>query len=302
MDHLQDYLGQLACQLQGRPPSYTTPNPLWTKRKFALVWSAYTNAPAPDVSEIENQLAACGITLGDKLPIVEDSTRSETSQEVVQSGAADVQRLQTDQDTTVICICHVSSTTVLTRQSTAQGYTPEWMMSSFLYNDQEINEAVYSNDQQWAHMIGVSVWNKYTPWNQQPWYAAEHEENPTWNFQQNVGSESIFQQYDMLLVLASGIQMAGPILTPYTFQQALWRTHFPNPASPIYEGTAGFNNWGVEDHSFVKDAALYWWSNQNEGNYGGAAYCYLHNGLRVVIGRFPSDPSYYNFQQQPCAT
>jgi hypothetical protein len=73
--------------------------------------------------------------------------------------------------------------------------------------------------------------------------------------------------------------MAGPDLTPATFAAGLWKTQFPNPPSSLNEGKVGFSN---NDHTFVKDLTLYWYSADTQGSWGGqaAANCYVNHGQR----------------------
>jgi hypothetical protein len=302
LDRFEDSLGQLACRQKDGPPRYTPANPLWPQRVFGLVTTTYTNAPSPDVSELKAQLSACGIVLKDDLQVI-DNGQSASDQQMIQSVTAAENTLQRDQVTTVICVCHTIEAQQLQRQSTATGYNPEWLFSSYMYLDQEYNELQLSSDSQMAHTIGVSGWNKYVDHASTPWYQAIREIEPTFDFNAHVYSDvGIPILYQSMLALASGIQMAGPVLTPSTFQQGLFRTHFPNPKSPISEGTAGFNTRGAGDHTMVKDVALWWWANNTRGTYPGSssAFCYLNRGERVVFDQLPTDPAYYNFQKPPC--
>jgi hypothetical protein len=104
--------------------------------------------------------------------------------------------------------------------------------------------------------------------------------------------------YWMLLSLASGIQMAGPNLTPSTFQHALQQTHFPNPYSPQMEGAVGFDGGS---YAMTTDAALTWWSDSAAGPYpdgGTGTWCYVAHGRRYSLADWPSGPP--GFFQGPC--
>src|SRR5258708_17094819 len=46
-------------------------------------------------------------------------------------------------------------------------------------------------------------------------------------------------EYWVMLLMASGIQMAGPNLTPQSFEAGLQRAAFPNPDDPIMAGKGG---------------------------------------------------------------
>src|SRR5205823_4261751 len=106
---------------------------------------------------------------------------------------------------------------------------------------------------QQSHMFGMTVIPKQqSPANDPPWWAAR-EVDPTFKVNayypgqavpaQGVALENMYFQieYRVLLLLASGIQMAGPRLTPAAFAAGLHRAVFPNPPTPLFAGRAGFN-------------------------------------------------------------
>jgi hypothetical protein len=130
------------------------------------------------------------------------------------------------------------------------------------------------------------------------------EVDPTIDVNANSGTVGQFYtQYKPLLLLASGIQMAGPRLTPQAFEQALQRTTFPYPVvDPTKSGNVGFHG----DHSMTDDAAEFWWSEtgvepvgiQSPG--GTGTLCYVRSAARVVpnTGTWPTDGD--PFFQAPC--
>lgn len=99
--------------------------------------------------------------------------------------------------------------------------------------------------------------------------------------------------YQSLLVLASGIQMAGPNLTPETFARGLQSQAFPNPEHPLRAGNVGF----ARNHSMTNDVAEIWWNETARDPYGDGgpgAHCYIDGGARRTAGRWPSgDDAYF---------
>jgi hypothetical protein len=91
------------------------------------------------------------------------------------------------------------------------------------------------------------------------------------------------QVYRPLLLLASGLQMAGPHLTPETFRDGLRRAAFPNPITALHAGAVGVPQNG---YTFTRDAAEWWWDNTAKGPYSDdaaqskGAICYLDGGTR----------------------
>jgi hypothetical protein len=99
--------------------------------------------------------------------------------------------------------------------------------------------------------------------------------------------------YHSLLLIASGVQMAGPHLTPYTFQSGLQGAIFPNPETPLQAGHVGFNGGS---HAMTVDAAEVWWSETDPGPYPDepagppGVWCYGERGARHSISNpWPPD-------------
>ena len=95
--------------------------------------------------------------------------------------------------------------------------------------------------------------------------------------------------------------MAGPNLTPQTFEAGLQRTLFPNPgsgAAPYYQAHVGF----TDDHVFNDDAALVYWNptavSLEDGLRG--AFCYVNPGTRYSLGNWPSAPLTLFNTSAPC--
>jgi hypothetical protein len=93
--------------------------------------------------------------------------------------------------------------------------------------------------------------------------------------------------YHSLLLLASGIQTAGPHLTPESFAAGLQGAVFPSPDTYIHEGAVGFRqgNFGM-----TVDAAEWWWSNSAAGPYSdehSGALCYVNGGARHGATTWP---------------
>lgn len=76
--------------------------------------------------------------------------------------------------------------------------------------------------------------------------------------------------------------MAGPDLTPYSFERGLQEARFPNPYSPEMEGVVGF---GGGSFAMTTDAAVMFWSNTALPPYadeGAGAWCYVDGGRRFT--------------------
>lgn len=193
--------------------------------------------------------------------------------------------------TSVICVCNNFQLTALMTAATSQTYRPEWIVSTYFFNDTDYAAHLNTETLQLDHMFGLT----FIPRELRP------ENTPaTWAVQEGMGQPDppsaqstqnmYFRRmlYHELLILASGIQMAGPTLTPQTFEQGLQQAQFPNPIEPSQQGSVNFHG----DHSMTDDAAEFYWSSRAQSPYadmaGRGAFCYVDGGARRTIGIFPT--------------
>ena len=197
-------------------------------------------------------------------------------------------------------VCRPATTApVVPPAATNQNYYPEWIFSSFGGNDTTaVIQAFWPDVRQRQAIVGVGTQPPMRPIDEEPAWWALQEVDPEANVRADSGVINEFTiQYRAMLTMASGIQMAGPTLTPATFQAALHRTAFPNatdypdPADPLKSGNVGFLDG---DHSMIDDAVEYWWSEAAtspvgfQSNGAPGALCYLDRADRRVVGRWPA--------------
>ena len=205
--------------------------------------------------------------------------------------------------TSVFCLCDPTELGVLMHAATSQGYFPEWLLGSYVDIDNNlIVHGLVSAPDQMEHAMGVSFQPRATTGASMPAAWAAWEEDPTYQFR--AGDQLAFaaKQYWAIFQIAAGIQMAGPHLTPQTFEEGLRRAQFPNPITKIMEGAAGFND-PFASHSMTKDGSEIYWDNSATDGAGGAgngAWCYVDGGARHRLGTWPAggDP----FFKGPCDT
>jgi hypothetical protein len=89
--------------------------------------------------------------------------------------------------------------------------------------------------------------------------------------------------YYFMYVIAIGIQMAGPDLTPQTFQQGMY--NYPRASGPA--GSWGF---GPGDYTPMDDAMVIWWNPDAESPYNGKRGAYQTDGRRYRPGQWPTEP------------
>ena len=99
--------------------------------------------------------------------------------------------------------------------------------------------------------------------------------------------------YAIFLQLASGVQMAGPNLTPQTFRDGLIKTKFPNPGAmgpPYYQARIDYSSG---EPVAQNDGTIIWWNPAERSPVTDyqlqGAYCYASLGARYTLTTWPTD-------------
>jgi len=294
LDRLMTNVGAMTClQLVGKPAEHAPDPDLRSKtRKFALLLptDAYLGGPPPGLPDLLAQLDGCGV----HDPKV---VRWDADDYAPAGLAPSFQQLALDGVTSVIYLNVGGSGTPASPlvQATNANFRPEWVlmgwnqyMTAYLLNDSTL---------QTSGAFGVGVWNKETQaplemWNQA--YASTGSEPLS------TGIYNARGVYHELLLLASGVQLAGPHLTPESFAEGLRATTFPNPGAgrgPFYQATVGFGQGPI----MVNDFNAFWLDTRTTGaeisnsSYGNShrAFCYVQLGRRREADSWPSTGGFY---------
>lgn len=161
------------------------------------------------------------------------------------------------------------------------GYRPEWLLPG-LTQQQDLRSWGRAPAEQLRSLFGLAAWAKPLPESRTPAAQALHEIAPSARF------DSTHQSvYDGLALLAAGVQLAGPRLTPHALADGLETTTFANPGAgraPVYQARVGFED---VDHAMVDDVAHVWWREDR--------FCFVGNGVRRSADELPhSDPGYFH--------
>jgi hypothetical protein len=289
-DKAARHSASLACDLAGKNAKHAGPQYIASKRTFGVVYNTYTNAPSADLGPLYDQLQRCGVTIAarDRIGIVNEPAGVDNeNQDTQQQTNSGVLQLKQDSVTDVIVLAHANTTKQLYPAMSAQGYQPEVILSSFLYNDADLGVSGQPKDQT-QHTFGVREDNRQVHVHDEFWDKAIHEIDPSYKYPYSVLNYYGWQYaYHELIMLASGIQMAGPNLNPTTFAHGLQATTFPNPDLPQHEGKVTVS---PSSHSFMDDASVMWWneaySDPEYATHGG--FCYVNQGQRFRIGAYPA--------------
>ncbi len=298
-DVIERNVAEVYCrQLMGHAPSHAgSPTNLMATRKIGVIKELHTGYPEIDASVLLNSLQSCTGSA------VEVETFDGYSNSTAANAATALQHLNQNQVTTVICLCHTDVWDQWVGPAAkGQAYYPEWLMSNI--GGQDGNESLLlGQPDEAAHVIAIRSKNKELPTLQMPYAQAIHYEsatNPKQPYTNNPWDDWV---YTSLLVLASGIQMAGPDLTPQTFASALQSTTFPNPGCdgpPYYQACVGFQGGS---HTMQQSFTEVWWNvnqpNPDNTNETQGAYCYVDGGARHTLGSYPPT-DHFQDASKPC--
>ena len=274
-------LGQWTCnQLAGYPAAHAGVAFQNTKRKFGIFMNTYLADDPTNPKPLIQELAKCGAA-----PAPGDVFYNTTA-----SNTEVIAKFQADKVTSIYCLCANTGAASVMSSAEAAQYEPEWLFSSYGYSDDPYFIKVAANPPQLAHAFGLTEQPPSTPLVDQPVYWAVNSVDPTfaWDYS-DINRANNLEPYRSLLIMASGIQMAGPHLTPETFAAGLRKAVFPNPTFYTQPGAVGFNNGSP---TMTTDSAVWWWdNNSNEpdtANSGGPGTdCYVDNGRRFLLNHWP---------------
>jgi hypothetical protein len=293
-------------------------SPVVKQRSFGLVWpgpSSIVNSTVyePGAKFFEGLLKNCGANLksSDSMPIIDTN------------GAQDANTIMAKYKklgiTDVIVVQDPIDPQFLTRQATTNNYFPEWIVTGSALTDETFFGRQYDQSQ-WRHAFGMGLLaDRVTP------TLTDAYNIYNWEYHKTPPAPITYPlEYPFFYWFYTGVQLAGPHLTPQTFQCGappyLSRTISGDKGSKsskpcvgkVYPGLFGYpisptryqarvSNpaiaWG--DHFFpwdsynmISDGALLFWdptaSGPDETNKQGVGmYRYMYGGKRFLWKHFP---------------
>ena len=185
--------------------------------------------------------------------------------------------------TTVICACDpVMLALGMAPKANEQGYEPEWLTGGLAFVEQDIVAQLIDPDQ-WQRAFGLAFNAESEPLGNSFPYRAFKTVRP--NDEPAFGVEEVYYQ---MLILAIGIQMAGPNLTPETYQAGMY-------SYPGGQGPRGYWSFGPGDHTPTDDFREIWWdpNKVSPQNNKPGAWVQLGGGARYFPNNVPSGPAPY---------
>lgn len=240
-------------------------------------------------AKLKQELTAGGIKIAADLPFLLDLAKAQ------ENARTEIAKLKEAGVTSVIFTGDPLTPSSLTKEATAQNYFPEWIIGSNVLVDIALFGRTY-DQQQWQHAFGLALTPDRT--NQD---ARESYNLYKWQY----GTKPPNNTYGVLFVdpatLFTGLQLAGPDLTPATFAASMFRTPVGGntPISPtVSRGHHGL--WPGTDWGGGDDAGILWWNPAAEGEdevgtVGKGLYEYTAMGKRYTLAKMPTkDPGLFD--------
>jgi hypothetical protein len=185
----------------------------------------------------------------------------------------------------------------LTQQATKQNYFPEWVVTGTVLTDTTTLGRAY-DQKQWAHAFGLSNLAVRLPLEQQDpyrlyqWYFGKAPEAP----------KTIALIYQALFPLFTGIDMAGPDLTPQTFQAGLFNYPATGGGATTPRISWGTGLFANPDYQGIDDSTEIWWDANakgpnEQGGDGTGMWRYADGGKRYLPYQMPKTPPHAFIQE-----
>jgi hypothetical protein len=289
---LYETVGYLLSKLNGKDAIWAGESSFHTKKRKFIVVSETSEPPAPGYAELTASLTkkltaghanmASPTTLSYTLDLTTLPTQAATIAEKLKASGA----------TSVIFAGDPIMPIYLTKACASIGYFPEWVITGIVLTDTAALGRYYDQSE-WSHAFGVSSLGVPVPVNAGDadhlyhwWYGATTE--PA-----SPAAPAIIPPIQQVF---TGMQLAGPDLTPSTFTAGLFRAPPTGggPTTPLdaygYQGAAP-----RPSYSSPADYTFLWYDAtakgpDEEGTNGTGLMRYVNGGARYRSGTVPAGP------------
>jgi hypothetical protein len=181
-----------------------------------------------------------------------------------------------------------------TREATAQGYFPEWVMSGTVFADTNVFARTF-DQQQWAHAFGLQLIPARLPTEMQESYVV----NQWWFGKAPAAENAHGVVFGNVQTVFSGLQLAGADLTPETFRDGMYNgPPQVDPGEPALSTIVTFGDhgfWQGTDYNALDNSGLMYWDPTAEGQdetgtQGQGMYRLVDGGVRYLPGNWPTEP------------
>jgi hypothetical protein len=263
----------VAKELANKPATYAGGSLNGQARKFALVAPENPNYQIC-ANEAVALAKAAGFTISDDFAYDVNASTLATQDDQFIAKMAD------DNDTTVLLLTDALSPLLLTDRAAEQNYFPEWVEMGVASDDTDASGQAYQQSE-WAHAFGISFLGPTVPLQQTLGYGAYTSVESD---QPAIGEAS--PAFEALQLLAIGIQMAGPDLTPQTFAQGM----FAYPGSQNSSPNLNFGAWKFTPSSYAATSSSWaiYYNPTKTSTEDGQTGAYVVASPDYPIGSYPS--------------
>jgi hypothetical protein len=193
-----------------------------------------------------------------------------------------ISQLQNDGVTTVVCGCDPVFPVYLTSRAAEQGYYPEWVVAGVALTDQDIVGQLFQQSE-WSHAFGVTFNGPTLPKEDTFGYAAYKQIDPS-----SEPANAVDLIYAQMYEMAIGIQMAGPDLTPQSFEAGM-RAY---PGSQAGASNALYGTWDFPPGHYTPqtDWSFIYWDPNKISPYNDKQGAYVDSTTRTKIGSYAGGP------------
>jgi hypothetical protein len=268
-DALAQYAVDKLCPV-GTPAAYAGGTLKNAPRKFAIVAPASTDDQLSiDAAQQIMQQAGCSAT-----KVIYNLDLGTAAQQA----AGIISELKADKVTTVLYAGDPVFPVYLSGQAANQSYLPEFVINGTNLTDMDYVAQEW-NQEFAAHVLGISPNEPAIAPDQTAGYAAYKSVSPS-----TAPAAFVNLIYAQMQMLAIGIQMAGPDLTPQTFQQGMFDY-------PPREGPLGLWGFSSQQYTTPNDVREICWHPTAISPFNGKAGAYVGtSSARWLDSAIPKGP------------
>jgi hypothetical protein len=260
------------------------------ERVFGLArYDTVDGQQRPAFEALKQTLDRGDVELAADLPFLLDLARAQENARTM------IAKLKDAGVTTVILTSDPLTPSSLTKEATAQNYFPEWVIGSNVFVDTAIFARTFDQEQ-WRHAFGLALIGARVNYD-----ADESRLLYEWAYGREAPAQSPAVILGDLDPLFTGIHLAGPELTPQTYEAGLFR--LPLTGGTPLQPALSFGDHGVwpeEDLGGLDDTGLLWWDpdargEDEVGQEGVGLYRYVRDGKRWFLADIPrKDPGLFD--------
>ncbi len=249
-----------------------------TARKLGII-TPEIEANVVAAKRVIKAVQACGGNVSGPDPFTYESNINTATQQTETT----VTRLIQEKVTTVACMCDPIAPAFLTAGMSGNTYFPEFLLTGTQFLDADLVGRLYDK-QTMRHAFGVSTIPQQTALDvadsARVWQAEGRAGHPC-------GKNGCGINWSYVSMLATGIHMAGPSLTPLTFEKGLL-TMPPDGGWSLGKPDVGLWKLGANDYTWLSDTREVYWSASAVSPVDGSqgAYVAVNGGRRYTLGQW----------------